>query len=128
MQTTLQICLGAIKIALNRDPPHRGEAIAALDRYLIQSRRGKTQIECETPIAELGLSERVLNFLDREGIITVGALEACTAEELLSIPNFGQKCLDEVKACLAKVGRRLKDDTFIPSLGKALETLHESDV
>lgn len=109
MKSILKICIGAIEVALNRDPPQRSEAIAALDRYLIESRRGHSQVCCETTIYELGLSVRTENFLENEGIKTLGALEGCSEEELLSIQNFGPKCLDEVKTSLRKVRRQLRD-------------------
>ncbi|MCY3786052.1 MAG: DNA-directed RNA polymerase subunit alpha [bacterium] len=60
------------------------------------------------PIEELGLSERPRNCLKRAQVTTVGALLDRTPLELLAIPNFGEKSLDEVTARLDELGLALK--------------------
>jgi DNA-directed RNA polymerase subunit alpha len=62
------------------------------------------------PIDELGLSERPRNCLKRAQVTTVGALLARTPLELLAIPNFGEKSLDEVTARLDELGLALASD------------------
>lgn len=59
------------------------------------------------PIDELGLSERPRNCLKRAQVTTVGALLERTPLELLAIPNFGEKSLDEVTARLDELGLAL---------------------
>ena len=59
------------------------------------------------PIDDLGLSERPRNCLKRAQVTTVGALLERTALELLAIPNFGEKSLDEVTARLDELGLAL---------------------
>ncbi len=59
------------------------------------------------PIDELGLSERPRNCLKRAQVTTVGALLDRTPLELLAIPNFGEKSLDEVTARLDELGLAL---------------------
>jgi len=59
------------------------------------------------PIEDLGLSERPRNCLKRAQVTTVGALLGRTALELLAIPNFGEKSLDEVTARLDELGLAL---------------------
>jgi DNA-directed RNA polymerase subunit alpha len=49
------------------------------------------------PIEELDLSVRTFNCLKRAGITKVGELFEKSEEDLLSIKNFGQKALDELK-------------------------------
>jgi len=72
--------------------------------------RGEGGISKETyeiPIEELELSVRAYNCLKRAGIGTVGeVLEklAVDEEEILTIRNFGQKSLDELKAKLEAKG------------------------
>ena len=59
------------------------------------------------PIDDLGLSERPRNCLKRAQVTTVGALLQRTPLELLAIPNFGDKSLDEVTARLDELGLAL---------------------
>ncbi len=55
-------------------------------------------------IEELELGVRSYNCLKREGIQTVGDLVSKTEAELLNIPNFGKKSIDEVKDKLDRAG------------------------
>ena len=61
-------------------------------------------------IDDLGLSERPRNCLKRAQITTIGALVERTKLELLAIPNFGEKSLDEVQACLDELGLALASE------------------
>ncbi len=61
-------------------------------------------------IDDLGLSERPRNCLKRAQITTIGALVARTRLELLAIPNFGEKSLDEVQVCLDELGLALASE------------------
>ena len=65
----------------------------------------------ETPIENLDLSVRVFNSLKRTGITTVGeVLELLEKgyEAVMSIRNFGEKSLDELRQKMAEKGY-LKD-------------------
>ena len=53
-------------------------------------------------ISELGLPVRTTNCLDELGISTIGDLLDCTPAELLAVPNFGGKTLEEVYKALEK--------------------------
>ena len=57
-------------------------------------------------IEELELGVRSYNCLKREGIQTVGDLVSKTEAELLNIPNFGKKSIDEVKEKLDRARAR----------------------
>lgn len=59
--------------------------------------------------AEIGLPVRTTNCLDEHGISTVGDLLYSTREELLSVPNFGEKTLEEVYKALEKLGFQRQD-------------------
>jgi DNA-directed RNA polymerase subunit alpha len=64
----------------------------------------------DTPIENLDLSVRVFNSLKRTGITTVGeVLEMLDKgpEAMLSIRNFGEKSLDELK-------ERLREKGYLP--------------
>lgn len=67
--------------------------------------------ELEMSIEELNLSERPRNCLKRAQIDTVGELVEKSEDDLLSITNFGQKSLDEVKVKLDELGLTLKGGT-----------------
>ena len=54
--------------------------------------------------AEIGLSVRTTNCLDDQGITTVEDLLRCKRADLMSIPNFGEKTLEEVYLALEKLG------------------------
>jgi len=49
------------------------------------------------PVEELDLSVRTFNCLKRAGITKVGELFEKNEEDLLSIKNFGQKALEELR-------------------------------
>ena len=51
-------------------------------------------------IDELELSARSANCLKAAKIATIGQLVAMTEEELMDLPNFGKKSLEEIKALL----------------------------
>jgi DNA-directed RNA polymerase subunit alpha len=63
--------------------------------------------DLELPIEALDLSERPRNCLRRAQIETVGELVQKTADDLLSITNFGHKSLEEVVAKLDELGLSL---------------------
>ncbi len=54
--------------------------------------------------AEIGLTVRTTNCLEERGIFTVRDLLNSTADDLLSISNFGEKTLEEVYIALEKFG------------------------
>jgi len=64
----------------------------------------------EVLIEDLELGVRSYNCLKREGIQTVGDLVSKTEAELLNIPNFGKKSIDEVNDKLAARGLSLRGE------------------
>lgn len=82
-------------------------AEVSLPDSLDPSAATETSSDLIRPIDDLGLSERPRNCLKRAQVTTVGALLERTAEELLAIPNFGEKSLDEVTARLDELGLAL---------------------
>ena len=67
-------------------------------------KRREMQEKLDLSMAEIGLSVRTTNCLDEQGISTVGELLKCKRSDLLSIPNFGEKTLEEVFNALEKFG------------------------
>ena len=75
-------------------------------------------------IEELELGVRAYNCLKREGIESVGQLLGCSESELLNLPNFGKKSVEEVKDRLReRLGLVLRDDRRVSGSGIALEEL-----
>jgi DNA-directed RNA polymerase subunit alpha len=64
----------------------------------------------DTPIEELELGVRSYNCLKREGVETVGDLISKSEQELMCIPNFGRKSIEEVRERLEKNNLKLKGE------------------
>lgn len=62
------------------------------------------------PVSDLNLSYRVRSCLARRGITSVGELVPRTPDDLLSIINFGQVSLNEIRNKLAYINMKLRDD------------------
>jgi DNA-directed RNA polymerase subunit alpha len=65
------------------------------------------------PIEELELGVRSYNCLKRVGIETIGDLTSKSESELVAIPNFGRKSIEEVRSALAAHGLNLKGENGI---------------
>lgn len=61
----------------------------------------------DVQLDELELSKRTTDALRNEGLVSLGLITQKTEAELLRLPNFGRKSLNEVKEVLASYGRRL---------------------
>lgn len=61
------------------------------------------QLEGNTPIGELGFSNRVYNTLKRNGIPTAEILLTKSKEELMGLRNFGKKFYAEVHDLLSEL-------------------------
>lgn len=78
-----------------------------LNQAEIQQREISEKLELST--AEIGLSVRTTNCLDEQGITTVEDLLRCKRADLMSIPNFGEKTLEEVYQALERLGFYRRD-------------------
>jgi DNA-directed RNA polymerase subunit alpha len=88
------------------------ESLAAITQEEVESSRLTSEM-IETPIENLDLSVRVFNSLKRTGITTVGeVLELLEKgdEAVMSIRNFGEKSLEELRAKMREKGY-LHDET-----------------
>jgi DNA-directed RNA polymerase subunit alpha len=82
------------------------ESLAAITEEEVESSRLTSEM-IETPIENLDLSVRVFNSLKRTGITTVGeVLELLEKgdEAVMSIRNFGEKSLEELRAKMQEKG------------------------
>jgi DNA-directed RNA polymerase subunit alpha len=78
-----------------------------LNRSFSEQKDLEKKLEMST--AELGLPVRTTNCLDERGLCTVQDLLNCKREDLLKIPNFGEKTLEEVYRVLEELGFYRKD-------------------
>jgi DNA-directed RNA polymerase subunit alpha len=88
--------------------------------FLVDTDEGRAEFAVEAPegpepeddmlIDDLDLGVRSLNCLKREGIETVGDLISKSEQELMCIPNFGRKSLDEVRERLEKNNLKLRGE------------------
>ncbi len=83
---------------------------AADASYLSEQAAAKGSGFDDTPIEELELGVRSYNCLKREGVETVGDLIAKSEQELMCIPNFGRKSIEEVRERLEKNNLKLKGE------------------
>lgn len=64
----------------------------------------------ERPVTDLNLSVRSRKCLARLGITSLAELVARTADELMSVRNFGVTSLNEIRAKLTEQGLKLRND------------------
>jgi hypothetical protein len=64
----------------------------------------------ELSVNELEFSYRTMNCLNKANIKTIEQLVSCTPDRLLSIRNFGKRCLSEVIEQLGKIDMHLGMD------------------
>jgi DNA-directed RNA polymerase subunit alpha len=63
-----------------------------------------------TPLSDLNLSVRARKCMSRLGLTTLGDLIQKTADELLGSRNFGVTSLNEIRAKLAEMNLKLRND------------------
>lgn len=88
------------------------ETLATMTEEIVEGSHISSEI-IETPIENLDLSVRVFNSLKRTGITTVGEVIELLEkgdEAVMSIRNFGEKSLDELRQKMREKGY-LKDET-----------------
>jgi DNA-directed RNA polymerase subunit alpha len=77
---------------------------AGQDGYRDQLPDAETERKLNMSLAELELSVRATNCLESEGITTVRDLVSRSEDQLLTVRNFGETTLKEVKAKLHEIG------------------------
>jgi DNA-directed RNA polymerase subunit alpha len=68
------------------------------------ARTQKADDRLELSLSEIDLCVRTVNCLEEEGIFTIQDLLNCTPEDLLNIPNLGERTLDTIYTALEKIG------------------------
>lgn len=82
-------------------------AVASLAREDVAP---EVRAKLEMTVSDLNLTVRSRKCLSRLGISTVGELVAKSADELLTVRNFGVTSLNEIRAKLTEVGMALRND------------------
>jgi DNA-directed RNA polymerase subunit alpha len=63
-----------------------------------------TEDRLDLSLTDTGIELRTANILEMRGIFTVADLLNRTPEQLLEVPNLGEKTLETIYAALEKVG------------------------
>jgi len=88
----------------------RDEAVASIEAHARRLQTGDRSDVMNKPILELALSIRARRTVETLGCLTVGDITKHSADELLGMPNFGQTSLQELRAKLAELGLKLKNE------------------
>lgn len=103
--------VGMIRVAAQHGDRER--ALAAVESVWNECIR-QDQVEFSSPISLLKLSQRTLNMLERNGIATVGALAACTKQQIAEMENSGHSTVSECSralfAALVEAGYEMQAD------------------
>lgn len=68
-----------------------------------ESEAGRVTRWLEMSLADVGLSVRTVNTLDKQQILTVGQLVSKTREQLLSLSNFGEQSIVECRQLMKQL-------------------------
>jgi DNA-directed RNA polymerase subunit alpha len=84
------------------------EAVASIEAAARPRAGTETSEVLNTPVSKLDLSIRVRRAVENLACLTLGDILAHSEEELLSMPNFGQTSLIELKRKIGEFGLSLK--------------------
>lgn len=106
--------LQEIKQLLARNDLHLGSAVKENSEDDAEDpedeEAGDEAAKLNLPIDSLNLSTRSRRCMDNLQIATVGELVENTEKELLQMPNFGRKSIEEIKMKLSSLGLELKSE------------------
>ncbi|HEX6884392.1 MAG TPA: DNA-directed RNA polymerase subunit alpha C-terminal domain-containing protein [Planctomycetota bacterium] len=88
----------------------REEAVASIEAHARRMQSGDRSDVMNKPILDLALSIRARRTVETLGCLTVGDITKHAADELLSMPNFGQTSLQELRTKLTELGLKLKGE------------------
>jgi DNA-directed RNA polymerase subunit alpha len=97
-------------LAIFADPSRLQTGEVTLELDLEETAESQRTDLDDIMIEELELGVRSYNCLKREGVETVGDLISRSEAELLSVPNFGKKSIEEVRERLAERGYKLRGE------------------
>ncbi len=103
--------LNEIRAMLDQKSLLLGQELQPVEQPVFQTpppASGNELVQMNTPVVELELSVRSRKALQRLGIATIGELAIRSESELMTIKNFGQTSLSEIKRQLARFGLSLR--------------------
>ncbi len=86
------------------------EAVASIEAAGRPRASGENSEVLNQPISKLDLSIRVRRAVENLSCLTLGDIVQHSEDELLSMPNFGQTSMQELKRKLADFGLKLAED------------------
>lgn len=104
--------LNEIRAMLDQKSLMLGQELQPAEQPVFQTpppASGDELVQMNTPVVELELSVRSRKALQRLGIATIGELAIRSEAELMTIKNFGQTSLSEIKRQLARFGLSLRE-------------------
>jgi DNA-directed RNA polymerase subunit alpha len=69
------------------------------------------RLPLSTPLESLELSYRTSSCLRNDNMLTIGDVVGKTDRDLLKLPNFGRRSLNEIKEVLLRAGHKLGQPT-----------------
>lgn len=94
-----------VEVAFNHG--NEEEAHAAVRRVFAQAAPPEA-VTLDSPLCDLGLSLRITNSLEADGVLSVRQLCDLTVSDVYHRPNFGQKYVDAIRTALGKHGWTLR--------------------
>lgn len=104
------------KYGLQRELLKEKEDLLTAIESAFNKATGCTQapLDLEYTVNELAISVRTRNCLKAQDIYKIGKLLEYSEQELMRLPNFGKKSLDEVKKSLSVHGHSLRSTQSLP--------------
>jgi len=96
------------KILMAQQPSQSGSALAAQSVSIMNEFEKVIDFNSKPVWEVLWLSRRPSNCFRAENIYTIKDLLSKTERQLLAIPNFGRRSLNEVKAALSEMNLSLR--------------------
>jgi DNA-directed RNA polymerase alpha subunit len=62
------------------------------------------RLRLAAPLVDLGIEERITNYLEGIGVFSVGQLLEIRVEELYDVPNIGPSHVRQIRAAVARLG------------------------
>ena len=100
---SIQRCLAQVEIALSRGNPDQAHAAITAVYF-----RPGGHVDERSPLAQTELPVRLVNMLEREGILTVAHLCDRTRLELLTIRHLSERGVQIIESTLKDLGFGLR--------------------
>lgn len=102
---TVDNCLEMVRMALERR--NAAEAHAAID--LMCEQKPINRVTLDSPVADMGFEDRIINTLENAGVMTVRDLCEETTWSLGKLSTFGPDRVHKIEAIVEQHGYRLRE-------------------